>query len=279
MLRIGQYNTLVISRQAPQGVYLEDEEGNEVLLPNKYVPKGAKNGQSIEVFLYLDGEERPVATTLRPLITLGQFAALQVVDVNDYGAYLDWGLEKNLFVPYREQSPKMQPGKTYLVHLDLDEETGRLVASSKIHQYLDNRLLTVKENEEVELIFWQPTDLGYNVVVNGVHKGLVYSNEIFVPVHPGDRRKGWIKKIREENKLDIALQRQGYGHIEPAAAELLDKLRKNGGFLPVNDDSDPEKIYDLLGMSKKTFKKSVGALYKKRLIRLGDDGIYLEEED
>ncbi len=275
MLQIGKYHTLEILRHTSPGLFLGDAEGNEVLLPNKYVPRDFKIGDSMEVFVYLDFDERLVATTIRPLITLNEFALLEATDVSKVGAFLDWGLEKDLFVPFKEQLYKMKPGRSYLVCMYLDEATGRLAASQKIRKFLNNEVLTVEEGEEVDLILANETDLGIDVVVNGRHLGLVYNNEIFRDLTFGDRVKGYVKKIREDNKLDISLEKPGYANIEPNAGKILDSLKSNDGFLALNDNSDPEEIKDRLGMSKKTFKKATGLLYKQKLITLHEDGMRL----
>lgn len=279
MIQIGQYNTLKASRETKSGLYLIDEEGQEVLLPGKYIPKEIEKGDELQVFIYKDSEDRLVATTQHPKITLHQFAYLQAKTVNAYAAFLDWGLEKDLFVPYKEQPQKMIAGKYYIVYLYLDEQTDRLVASANVHRFLNNKELTVKSGDEVDLLIWESTDLGYNVIINHLHKGLIYKNELFAPVQIGDARKGYIKKIREENRIDVQLQKSGYENVEPNAAKVLTLLKAHGGFLPLNDNSSPEDITRALEMSKKTFKKAIGLLYKQQIIRLADDGIYLNEED
>jgi len=275
MLQIGLYQTLQILRQTSPGLFLGNEEGEEVLLPNKYIPSNFTIGDKIEVFVYLDFDERIVATTIRPYITLHEFALLEVKDVSSVGAFMDWGLEKDLFVPFNEQMNKMRPGKSYLVFLYEDVSTGRLVASQKVRKFLDNELLTVDEGDEVDLIISDETDLGVNVIVNGKHLGLIYHDEIFRNLYLGDHLKGYVKKIREDHKLDISLQKSGYAQVEPNAQLILDNMHVNKGFLSLNDNSDPEAIKNKLGMSKKTFKKALGLLYKQKLISLHDDGIRL----
>ncbi len=277
MIEIGKYNRLEVFRHTPQGTYLMDEEGYEVLLPQKYVPDGIEIDAELEVFVYNDSEDRLVATTQTPKIKLHEFAYLEVVQVNKFGAFLDWGLDKDLLVPFAEQSRKMITKQWYLVYLYLDEETERLVASSKLKQFLDQEHLTVAVGEEVDLIVAKETDLGYNVIINNLHRGLIFSNEIFQSVQIGDRLKGYIKNIREDNKIDVSLQKQGFGNIEPNADKILTALQENKGFLPLHDKSKPEAIMLRLEMSKKTFKKAIGGLYKQRLIRIGEEGIYLVE--
>lgn len=278
MLRIGEYHTMKINRDTEPGLFLENEEGDEVLLPNKYKPENFEIGDEIEVFVYLDHQERPVATTLRPYVKLDEFACLKCVEVSDIGAFLDWGLEKHLFVPYREMASQMRKGSWYLVFVYLDEETGRLVASSKTNAFLDNRELTVEPFEEVDIIVANPTDLGLNVIVNDIHQGLIYKDDVFQDLQPGDRLKGWVKKTRPDGKIDITLQRPGYRSIEPNAQEILNEMELKGGYLPLTDKSSPDEIQQKLQMSKKSFKKAVGTLYKQRQIEIKEDGIYLKKD-
>lgn len=274
MIEIGKYNTLRIARDTKIGLYLTD--GNEdILLPNKYVPKEFAIDDELVVFVYLDQEERPVATTLEPKIYLDEFALLRVNYVNKFGAFLDWGLEKDLFVPFREQARPMEKGKRYLVFMYKDHETNRLAASSKINQFLNNDELTVEEGDEVDLIVSHITDLGINVIVNELHKGLMYKGEVYDDLRTGDRIKGYVKHIRPDKKLDVTLQKPGVESIEPNAEKVLDELRANRGFLRLNDDSHPEDIKTVLKMSKKSFKKAIGSLYKQKQIEIKEDGIYL----
>ena len=275
MIKLGQYNTLEILREAEQGIYLIDDEDNEVLLPNRYVPDTFKIWDKLEVFVYLDNEERPVATTDRPYIELNDFALLRCNQVTEYGAFLDWGLVKELFCPFKEQAFKMKPGGWYLVYCYMDEKTDRLVASSKTNRFLNNRELTVNQFDEVDLIVSHPSDIGMNVIVNKKHKGLIYKDNIFTDLSIGDKLKGVVKKIRQGNKLDIALGQVGYRNIEPNADRIMAELADNSGYLNLTDKSNPETIKDLLQMSKKSFKKSIGTLYKNRLIEIKPDGIYL----
>ncbi|MEZ4792281.1 MAG: S1-like domain-containing RNA-binding protein [Gelidibacter sp.] len=275
MINIGEYSTLEIIREAEQGLYLADAEGEEVLLPNRYVPKEFKIWDKMEVFVYLDNEERPVATTDKPYITKGEFAMLRCNEVAPFGAFLDWGLVKELFCPFKEQAFKMKRGGWYLVYCYLDEETNRLVASSKTNHYLDNKELTVQQFDEVDLIISHPSDIGMNVIVNNIHSGLIFNDDIYKELSIGDRMKGTVKKIRPGNKLDISLGKIGYRNIEPNAETILHELEDHGGFLNLTDKSHPDDIKDLLQMSKKNFKKAVGSLYKQRLIDIKDDGIYL----
>ncbi len=277
MLNIGENHRLIIDRETEPGLFLKNAEGDEVLLPNKYIPKNFQLEDEIEVFVYLDHSERPVATTLVPYVKLDEFAFLECVETTDFGAFLDWGLEKHLFVPFKEQVYPMQKGHRYLIFCYLDEETNRLVASSKVHSYLDNSDLTVNPFEEVDLIVSNKTDLGYNVIINEIHLGLVYNDDVFQPIEIGDRIKGFIKKTRKDGKIDVTLQRPGYRSIEPNAQAILDELQKQNGFLNITDKSAPEKIKAVLKMSKKSFKRAAGNLYKQRQIDIKEDGIYLKK--
>lgn len=273
MIEIGQYNTLTIDRITKVGLYLT-QDGNDILLPNKYVPKEYVIGNMISVFVYLDQEERPVATTLEPYIKLNEFGWLRVNYTNQFGAFLDWGLEKDLFVPFKEQARPMEQGKRYLVYMYADEKTNRLVASSRTNQFLSNENLELEKNQEVDLIISHITDLGINVIINQKHKGLVYKDEAYVEVKPGQRCKGYIKAIRPDGKIDVSFQKLGYEGIEPNAQKILDELQSSRGFLRLNDNSHPEDIKTVLQMSKKTFKKAIGLLYKEKRIEIKDDGIH-----
>jgi uncharacterized protein len=276
MFFIGKYNHLTIARSSDYGLYLEDVQGDEVLLPNRYVTDDMRIDDTITVFVYNDSDDRLVATTEKPLVVRNEFAYLEVKDVNANGAFLDWGLSKDLFVPFREQSTPMRVGEKYVVFLYLDHKTSRLIASAKINKFLDNERLTVIEGDEVDALVWERTELGYNVIVNQYHKGLIYHNEIFKNINIGDTRKGFVKKIREGNKLDISLEVPGVERFEPLIQRILDELNAKGGFLPLHDNSSPEEIYQSLEMSKKNFKKSIGNLYKKGIIQMEENGIRLK---
>lgn len=277
MINIGRYNDLTILRETSVGLYLGDQEGEEdVLLPNKYVPENFEIGDNIEVFVYRDFEERKVATDITPKILLREFALLKAVSVSDVGAFMDWGLEKDLMVPFREQREKMIEGRWYIVYLDIDEKTDRLFASNKIERFLQNDILRVEQGDEVEVMVIQKTDLGYSVIVDNVHKGLIYANEVFKELRVGDKFNAFVKKIREENKIDISIQPIGYEKFNDVNAELVFKrLTDNGGFLPINDKSSPDDIYSRFGISKKAFKKAIGGLYRDRKITIEEDGIKL----
>jgi len=273
LIPLGKFSTLTAYKKREQGIYLKDELEDEVLLPNKYLPKDLEMGQEINVFIYTDSEDRMIATTQTPKILLHHFAYLEVVDVNQYGAFLDWGLEKNLFVPFREQKLKMAQGEWHIVYMYCDEESDRLVASAKWHKFIQREILTIEEEEQVDLLIAHPTDLGRNVIINNIHGGLIFKSDLIKELKMGDRLKGYVKKIRADNKIDIRLDREGYAKVEPNAQRILDTLKKADGFLPLTDKSNPDLIRQELGMSKKTFKKAIGALYKQRLIKLEGDGI------
>ncbi|TDX10259.1 S1 RNA-binding domain-containing protein [Flavobacterium sp. S87F.05.LMB.W.Kidney.N] len=281
MLEIGKYNTLTILRDTKVGLFLGDPENDpegihDVLLPNKYVPKEFEIGEELIVFVYLDHEQRPVATTLVPYILLNEFALLRVNYINNVGAFMDWGMEKDILVPFKEQARPMEKGKRYLVYLYMDKQTNRLVASSKTNQFLNNDQLTVEKGEEVDLIVSHITDMGINVIINEQHKGLLYKDEVYDDsIRTGDRMRGYIKNIRPDNKIDVALHVQGVESIEPNAEKVLSELRASRGFLRLNDNSHPEDIKTVLKMSKKSFKKAIGSLYKEKLIEIKEDGIYL----
>ncbi len=275
MIKLGEFNTLEILRETDPGLYLGDGEGNVVLLPHKYKPDHYEIGDSISVFVYLDNEERPIATTLQPFVALNSFGYLHCSDVNKHGAFMDWGLEKQLFVPFKEQARPMKKGSWYIVYLYIDEQTQRLVGSSKTNRFLQNENLTVEPFQEVDILVTHLTEKGANVIVNGIHKGLIYIEDIFEDIRTGDTMKAFVKKIRQDNKIDIVLQTPGYRSIEPNANFIREELEAAGGFLPLHDKSEPEEIKNLLGMSKKSFKKAIGTLYKDKQIKIKEDGIEL----
>lgn len=274
MIPLGQYHLLTAIRRQVQGIYLADEKGEEVLLPNKYVPDYLVEGDEIWVFVYLDSGNRPVSTTLVPKIALNQFALLEVSAVSEVGAFMDWGLEKDLLVPFAEQFRKMAVGEFHVVYAYLDTASNRLVASARTDRYLDNENLSVELGEKVEILIAGATDLGVNVIINDKHKGLIFQNEIFQRLRYGHRMDGYILQIREDNKIDVGLRKPGYDHIEPSARKIMERLDANEGFLPLHDKSDPDLITKELEMSKKTFKKAIGALYRQQLIRIEPDGIF-----
>ena len=277
MLYLGKINSLRVLRNATCGMFLGDDGDEEVLLPNKYVPKDLDLDHSIDVFLYTDSEDRIVATTLTPKILLHQFAVLEVKDVTKVGLFLDWGLDKDLLLPLSEHKGRFRKGDKVTVCLCLDENTDRLFASAKINECID-RELTIQQGEEVDLLIDRESDLGWQVIINDRHTGLIFSDKIFKPLRKGDRVKGFIENIREDGKIDVSLQKQGYSQVEDSQALLLKKLQENNGVLHLTDKSDAKLISQKLGMSKNLFKKCVGALYKQRKIKIESDSIVLSKE-
>jgi len=276
-IKLGKFNTLDVVKEVEFGMYLDGGEDGEILLPKRYVPDDCAIGQSLDVFIYLDNEERLVATTLNPLIQVRQFAYIRVAWVNEYGAFLEWGLMKDLFVPFREQKQKMQMGEKYIVYAYLDEESYRIVASAKIERFLSKEKAPYAEGDEIDALIWQKTDLGFKVIVNNEYGGLLYDSEIFTPLHTGMRVKAYIKQVREDGKIDLVLQKGGFEKIDDFSEALLQYIKDEGGRIMLNDKSPAEEIYAAFGVSKKTFKKSVGDLYKRHLIVLADDSISLAE--
>jgi predicted RNA-binding protein (virulence factor B family) len=278
MVKIGRINKLTIKRRLDYGAHLDGGESGGILLPKKYVPKKCQPGDEVEVFVYVDREERLRATTQKPYVTVGQFAKLRVVANSSSGAYLDWGLQKDLLVPKREQHAKMEEGKSYVVFVFLDKKTNRITASSKLDKFLDLQSPNYDEGEEVDLFICYKTDLGYKAVVNNSHWGMVYKNEVFQKLHIGQQLKGYIKIIREDLKIDISLQQSGYQRVDNISQKILKTIKDLGGSIAVTDKSPPEDIYSLFGVSKKTFKKAIGALYKKKLITIDTNGIKLVQK-
>ncbi len=272
---MGDFNKLEVVKKVDFGVYLDGGEEGEILLPSRYVPEGCDVGDVLEVFIYLDNEERLIATTLTPLIRLGEFACLEVAWVNQYGAFLNWGLMKDLFVPFREQKEKMQVGRKYVVHAHLDEESYRIVASAKVERYLAKDTAPYASGDEVEILIWQKTDLGFKAIIENKYSGLLYDNELFRTVQAGDRLKAFIKQVREDGKIDLTLQKSGMEKVGDFADQLLRFIQSAGGSIGFTDKSPAEDIYAAFGVSKKTFKKAVGDLYKRRLIVLKPDAIEL----
>ncbi|WP_297793389.1 S1-like domain-containing RNA-binding protein [uncultured Eudoraea sp.] len=274
MIELGNYNTLKILRETGVGLFLGDDDVDDLLLPTKYVPVNYEIGDEIRVFCYLDHEERPIATTLNPLIRRNSFGFLKVAEVNDFGAFLDWGLEKHLLVPFGEQQTKMIEGKSYVVFCYLDEKTFRLVASSRLNKFVKNEELSLSPKEEVDLLVSRKSDLGWDVIINNKYRGLIFTNEVFQPIEVGMSVKGYVKNIREDNKVDISLKPIGYSSLEPAAKQIFEQLELEGGYIALHDKSAPEEIQEKFRMSKKVFKKAIGTLYRERKIEIKNDGIY-----
>lgn len=276
-LSLGRFNRLTIVRRAEQGLYLSGGP-EDILLPNRYVPDGAEIGDEIDVFVYLDNEERLIATTETPKAQVGDFAWLQVAWVNNFGAFLDWGLMKDLFVPFREQKMKMQKGKSYLVHLHIDPETYRIMASAKVERYLSTDFPPYHGGDEVDILVWQKTDLGFKAIVENRFSGMLFDAEIFRQLHSGDRLKAYVKQVRPDGKIDLSLQKKGQKAVHDFSNTLLEHLQNNGGFTPLGDKSPAEEIYALFGVSKKVFKKAVGDLYKQHLITIEPQGLRMNDE-
>ena len=275
MIKLGDYNILKVVKEVDFGLYLDGGDEGEILLPARYVPEGARPGDTIEVFIYLDNEERLVATTEIPLAKVGDFAYLEVAWVNQHGAFLNWGLMKDLFCPFREQKKRMETGESYIVHVHIDEDSYRIMASAKVEHFFNTDNPEYKRGDEVELLIWQKTELGFKVIIDNRWPGLVYKDQIFKYIHTGDRMTGYIAAIRTDGKIDVTLQPTGQKHTKDFAETLLEYLKTNGGVCSLGDKSDAEDIRQLFQVSKKVFKRAVGDLYKRRMITAGDYSIKL----
>ena len=276
MIEIGKYNELTILRHTSVGLYLGDEEGEDVLLPNKYCPEDYEIDDKIKVFVYLDYEERKDATNIIPKIHLHEFALLQVADVSAVGAFMDWGLEKDLMVPFKEQRAKMEESRWYVVYMDIDDETDRLYATNKIERRLQNHELSVEVGDKVDLLVYHRSEIGYSVIINGEHKGLVFESDVFKELNIGEKLKGFIKNIRDDNKIDVTLQAIGYDNFNDSNVDLIyNTLVENNGAIALTDKSSPEAISLQFGISKKAFKKALGSLYKQRKVTISKTGIKL----
>lgn len=276
-IRLGDYNRMTVVKTVDFGVYLDGGDEGEVLLPARYVPEGCKPGDELDVFVYLDNEERLVATTQTPLAKVGDFAYLRVAWVNEYGAFLNWGLMKDLFCPFREQKMTMEKDKSYIVHVHLDDESYRIVVSAKVEHYFDTTFPPYSHGDEVSLLIWQKTELGFKVIIDNRWPGLVYKNQVFKNIHIGDRMQGYIDIVRDDGKIDVMLQPTGRTMTKTLADTLLEYLRTHGGTCPLTDKSPAEEIYRTFQVSKKNYKKAIGDLYKHRLITIGEDCIRLKD--
>lgn len=289
---LGQKNLLKAAWKVDFGMYLEGDEEGKILLPNRYVPEGLEVGDEVEVFVYLDNEERRVATTLEPKAMIGDFAYLEVAWVNEFGAFLDWGLMKDLFCPFREQKKRMETGRSYIVHVHMDEESYRIMASAKVERWLENEKLAKDSSasaplpregqgvgpqvgSKVKALIWQKTDLGFKAIIDNKYGALLYDSQVFQNIHTGDVVDAYITKIRPDGKIDIALQQSGRQHTEDFAEQLLRYLQYRGGRCRLGDKSSAEEIKEQFGVSKKTYKRAIGDLYKRRLIIITEDGIEL----
>jgi hypothetical protein len=275
MVEIGKINTLEVMRETDNGFYLDGQELGEILMPRKFITDEVRNLGWADVFVYTDSEDRLVATTEKPFAMVGDFAFLKVVSVSRFGAFLDWGLPKDLLVPFREQKADMVEGRSYLVCLFLDALTKRIAASAKIDKFLDNTPPEYNPGDEVQLLIAEETDLGFKAIVNNEHWGMLYKNQIYQSLSPGLKMTGYINKVRDDEKIDLLLEKPGYEKVDAISQKILDELKQNRGFIAVSDNTSPEMINAMFGISKKNFKKAVGSLYKKRMITFDSDGIRL----
>lgn len=278
MAQIGQYNTLTVLKARDFGVFLDGGEHGEILLPKRYVPDGCKPNDSIEVFVYLDSEDYLIATTDAPFAVVGKFAALRVKDLNRVGAFLDWGLSKDLLLPFSEQKKPLKKGDLVVVYIYLDTDTDRIAASAKLDKFIDKGPTPFTKDEAVKLLITDHTDIGYAALINNQYQGVVYDNDAFRQLSYGEHIDGFIKNIRPDGKVNLILQQPGFGKIEGIAADVLQRLREEDGYMAVNDKSSPKLISSLFGTSKKSFKIAIGTLYKARLITIEDAGIRLNDE-
>lgn len=277
MLHLGKLNTLEIERESPHGLYLSDDIGNEVLLPNKFVTEEMEFGEDIEVFIYKDSEGRNVATTEQTKLQVGEIALLEVFDVNEIGAFMEWGVEKHLLVPFRNQGRRLSPGDETLVYMYLDEETHRLVGTTKLMKFMNGDPDKLKVGEGAELMMWHPTTLGYTAIINGNMVGLVYQDDIYEDLWPGDIKHGFIKRVREDGKIDLSLRPFGYNKVTDESQKILDYLNKHNGTMDFTDKSNPDTIARTFRMSKKVFKKALGLLYKQKMVVLEKDHTRLSD--
>ena len=275
-VKLGNYNLLEVVKEVSFGLYLDGGDDGEILLPSRYVPADTKPGDMLRVFIYLDMDERLIATTQEPLAQVGDFACLKVSWTNQFGAFLDWGLMKDLFVPFREQKLKMVRGRSYIVHVHLDDESWRIVASAKVERYLSLERPEYEHNQEVDIMVWQPTDLGFKVIVDNKFGGMLFRNEVFQNLIPGQRLRAFVKQVRPDNKIDLVLQKGGMAKVDNFSEALLAYIRNNGGTIPFGDKTDADTIYSTFGVSKKTFKRAAGELYRRRLVMVGDESIELQ---
>ncbi|MGB0861793.1 MAG: CvfB family protein [Saprospiraceae bacterium] len=277
ILEIGKKATLRVVKELDFGIYLDGGPYGEILLPIKQVPEDTEPEDKLEVFIYCDSEDRLIATTLTPKAMVGEFAFLEVVDTNEFGAFLDWGIPtKHLFVPFKEQVDDMKIGRSHIVYIYLDEKTDRIVGSCRLNRYIEQEAEGFEAGQKVDILVAKRTEMGFKAIVNGEFTGVLYQNELFKPVKVGDKLTAFVKKVRNDKKLDLSLQRQGFrAMIDPASDKILAKLEESNGYLPLTDKSPPPVIYEVFQMSKKAFKKAIGNLYKQKAINIAKDGIYL----
>ena len=274
MIRVGEFNDLEVIKRLDFGIYL-GENNVEILMPTKWVPEGTKIGDTLNVFIFRDSDDRLIATTVKPFAIAETFAFLETKQVNEIGAFMDWGMDKDLFVPFREQAHRMEPGKSYVVFVFVDEESDRIVGSTKLSRHIVRDDIDVQEGDIVDLLVYSETDLGFNAIINDLYSGLIYKNEIYESLRVGDKVQGFVKRVREDNKIDLSLQKSGFELVDDVKWRILKLMKEENGFLPLNDNSSPEEIKAKLQISKKAFKKAVGALYRERLVKLTDKGVEL----
>ncbi len=273
MLKIGEFNKLRIVKKVNFGLFLDGFDQGEILLPKAYCPKEFEIGDEIEVFIYTDSEDRLIATSLKPKAIVGEFALLKMISRNNFGVFFDWGLPKDLFVPIKEQRNDMEVGRSYILFIYVDLVTDRVVGSAKIDRFLSKKTYSFRKGEKVDLMIFKKTDLGYKAIINGRFSGVLYDSNIFQQIKVGQRLIGYIKKLREDGKIDLSLQETGFRMIDDLAGIILEKLKESDGFLNLNDKSSPEIISEMFGVSKKAFKKALGVLYKDRAITIEKTGI------
>lgn len=278
MINIGKYNELEVVKELDFGIYLRKGD-IEILMPTKWVPQGTKIGDFLNVFIFRDSDDRLIATTVKPFAIADTFAFLEAKQVNEIGAFLDWGMDKDLLVPFREQQHKMEAEKSYVVFVYVDEETDRLVASAKLSRFIERDQIDLQDGDIVDLLIYSETDLGFNAIVNNLYSGLIYKNEIYEAIRVGDAMKGFVKHIREDNKIDLSLQKSGFELVDEVKWRILNLMKQNGGFLALSDNSSPEEIKSTLQISKKAFKKAIGALYRERLVKLTEKGVQLIDNE
>lgn len=273
-MKVGEYNELEVVKELDFGIYFREGDV-EILMPTKWVPQGTKIGDTLNVFVFRDSDDRLIATTVKPFATADTFAFLEAKQVNEIGAFMDWGMDKDLLVPFREQAQRMEAGKSYVVFVYLDEETDRLVGSTKLSRFIIREDIDVQEGDVVDLLIYSETDLGFNAIVNDLYTGLIYKNEIYEAIRVGDKMQGFVKRVREDEKIDLSLQKSGYELVDDVKWRILKLIKEEKGFLALNDNSTPEEIKAKLAISKKAFKKAIGALYRERLVKLTDKGVEL----
>ncbi len=273
-MKVGEYNELVVVKELDFGIYFREGDV-EILMPTKWIPEGTKIGDTLNVFVFRDSDDRLIATTVKPFAIADTFAYLTAKQVNEIGAFMDWGMDKDLLIPFREQAQRMEPGKSYVVFVFLDEETDRLVGSTKLSRFIIREDIDVMEGDIVDLLVYSETDLGFNAIVNNLYSGLIYKNEIYETIRIGDKLQGYVKRVREDEKIDLSLQKSGYELVDDVKWRILKLIKDGNGVLALNDNSSPEEIKAKLQISKKAFKKAVGALYRERLVKLTDKGVEL----